>query len=45
LGPLRIPNVPEQLRNFGGKTIHTAEWDSSVDVTDKVVAVVGSGER
>ncbi|KAI8888003.1 FAD/NAD(P)-binding domain-containing protein [Backusella circina FSU 941] len=43
LGPLRIPNVPEQLRNFEGKTVHTAEWDASLDVTDKVVAVVGSG--
>ncbi|KAI9483616.1 MAG: flavin-containing monooxygenase FMO [Benjaminiella poitrasii] len=43
LGPLRIPSIPSQLKNFKGTTVHTAMWDSSIDFTNKNVAVVGSG--
>ncbi|KAI8076883.1 monooxygenase [Halteromyces radiatus] len=43
LGPLRIPRYPEEFKSFEGKIIHTAFWDNSVDLTDKRVAVIGSG--
>ncbi|GAA5798613.1 hypothetical protein HPULCUR_004018 [Helicostylum pulchrum] len=43
LGPLRVPNVPSQFKNFTGTTVHTANWDKTVDFKDKNVAVVGSG--
>lgn len=45
LGPLRVPNVPSQFKNFTGTTVHTANWDKTVDFKDKNVAVVGSGAR
>ncbi|KAH6871816.1 hypothetical protein B0T10DRAFT_416993 [Thelonectria olida] len=31
------------LQNFKGYTVHTAAWDSSIDLKDKSVAVIGSG--
>lgn len=40
---MRIPNIPPQFRKFTGKVVHTALWDSSIDFTDKNVAVIGSG--
>ncbi|KAI8637816.1 putative flavoprotein [Parasitella parasitica] len=43
LGPLRIPNIPPQFKGFTGKVVHTALWDSSIDLSEKNVAVVGSG--
>lgn len=43
LGPLRIPNIPEEFKGFQGTIVHTTEWDASVDYTDKKVAVIGSG--
>ncbi|KAF7722721.1 hypothetical protein EC973_002814, partial [Apophysomyces ossiformis] len=45
LGPLRIPKIPEQLKSFTGKSVHTAEWDPTIDFSGKRVAVVGSGAR
>ncbi|CAO3592616.1 unnamed protein product [Absidia cylindrospora] len=43
LGPLRIPNYPEEFKSFEGTIVHTAYWDNSIDFTGKRVAVVGSG--
>ncbi|KAJ8662953.1 hypothetical protein O0I10_001129 [Lichtheimia ornata] len=43
LGPLRIPNIPEEFKGFQGTIVHTTEWDSSIDYTNKKLAVIGSG--
>jgi cation diffusion facilitator CzcD-associated flavoprotein CzcO len=45
IGALRIPNIPEHLTKFDGPWIHSAKWDHSVELKDKVVGVVGSGAR
>lgn len=37
-----IPDIPG-LDTFPGPAMHTAEWDSDIDLTGKRVAVVGSG--
>ncbi|XXH00789.1 hypothetical protein Hte_007140 [Hypoxylon texense] len=44
-GNLNKWNWPEiaGLQNFKGKLIHSANWDTSFDCTDKKVAVVGYG--
>ncbi|KAG0299717.1 hypothetical protein BGZ98_009818 [Dissophora globulifera] len=42
-GPLRIPQIPKQFESFEGPKWHTAQWDHSYDLTNKRVAVVGSG--
>jgi cation diffusion facilitator CzcD-associated flavoprotein CzcO len=44
-GALHIPQIPEfkGLDNFEGPAFHSAEWDHSVDLTDKRVAVIGTG--
>jgi len=42
-GALRVPNIPQQFQSFKGPTFHSANWDSSVDLTNKFVAVIGSG--
>lgn len=36
------PNI-EGIDSFTGKVIHTADWDKSYDLTDKRVAVIGTG--
>jgi cation diffusion facilitator CzcD-associated flavoprotein CzcO len=38
----KIPNVPGRS-TFGGAQFHSAEWDHSVDIKGKRVALVGSG--
>ncbi|KAI9306519.1 hypothetical protein BJ944DRAFT_248152 [Cunninghamella echinulata] len=43
LGPLRIPNIPEEFKNFEGPLVHTAFWDKSIDYTNKKVGMIGSG--
>ncbi|CAO3646817.1 unnamed protein product [Cunninghamella blakesleeana] len=43
LGPLRIPNIPEQFKKFEGISLHTAEWDENVDFTNKRVGMIGTG--
>ncbi len=45
IGALNIPQYPniEGLDSFAGKVMHTAEWDTDYDVTDKRVAVIGTG--
>jgi len=44
-GPLSEPAFPDidGLDDFDGPVLHTAQWDHSVDLTDKRVAVVGTG--
>jgi cyclohexanone monooxygenase len=44
-GPLRIPQIPKQFEDFEGPKWHTAQWNHSFDLTNKRVAVVGSGAR
>ncbi|MFC3712895.1 flavin-containing monooxygenase [Sphingoaurantiacus capsulatus] len=45
IGVLHHPNYPDipGLKDFGGKLIHTAEWDHGYDVAGKAVAVIGTG--
>lgn len=44
-GGLHIPSVPEVdgSDEFAGVTFHSAQWDHSVDITGKRVAVIGTG--
>lgn len=42
LNSWKYPNIPG-LEEFKGKLIHSANWDSSVDLNDKRVAVIGGG--
>ena len=45
MGQLDRPQIPDisGRDRFQGKSFHTAEWDDSVDLTGRRVAVVGSG--
>ncbi|KAG0034122.1 hypothetical protein BGZ81_006148 [Podila clonocystis] len=43
MGPLRIPKIPKEFEAFKGPKWHTAQWNHSYDLTNKRVAVVGSG--
>ncbi|NYH79502.1 cation diffusion facilitator CzcD-associated flavoprotein CzcO [Actinopolyspora biskrensis] len=45
LGALHIPNYPELpgLERFQGESFHSADWNHDYDLTDKRVAVVGTG--
>jgi 4-hydroxyacetophenone monooxygenase len=45
VGFLSRPNVPdlEGAEDFKGEMFHTARWPSDLDLTDKRVAVIGSG--
>lgn len=45
VGQLNRPKIPEidGLAHFKGRTWHSADWQSDVDLTGKRVAVVGSG--
>ncbi|KAF9910234.1 hypothetical protein EC991_006963 [Linnemannia zychae] len=43
MGPLRIPQIPKQFDAFEGPKWHTAQWNHDYDLTDKRVAIVGSG--
>lgn len=38
----RIPDIPG-MDKFSGKFFHSAQWDNSIDLTGKRVAVVGTG--
>jgi cation diffusion facilitator CzcD-associated flavoprotein CzcO len=44
-GPLSEPSIPdlEGLDTFKGTTFHTANWNHDHDLTDRRVAVVGTG--
>ena len=37
-----IPNIPG-IESFQGRAFHTAEWPDEIDLTDKRVALVGTG--
>ncbi len=45
VGQLNSPRYPDiaGLETFSGKTMHSARWDWSYDVTDKKIAILGSG--
>ncbi|MFI6596066.1 flavin-containing monooxygenase [Nonomuraea sp. NPDC050536] len=45
IGALHIPKFPEIVghETFAGPAFHSAEWDHSVDLTGKRVAVIGTG--
>ena len=44
-GVLHIPLIPEieGVDEFAGASFHSAQWDHSVDITGKRVAVIGTG--
>jgi cation diffusion facilitator CzcD-associated flavoprotein CzcO len=47
-GALHIPSTPDleglaEFREAGGAAFHSAQWDHSVDLTGKRVAVIGTG--
>ena len=44
-GGLNIPNIPAipGIEEYGGEIFHSNVWDHSVDLTDKNVAIVGTG--
>lgn len=44
-GPLNKPQIPtiKGQSKFKGAAFHTSEWDHSVDLTNKRVAVIGTG--
>jgi cation diffusion facilitator CzcD-associated flavoprotein CzcO len=44
-GVLTVPNLPDiaGVDSFAGITMHTARWDHSQDLTDKRVAIIGTG--
>ncbi|MBO9531480.1 MAG: NAD(P)/FAD-dependent oxidoreductase [Solirubrobacteraceae bacterium] len=44
-GPLSAPSIPNipGLADFEGPVFHSAEWDHSVDLKGKRVAVIGTG--
>lgn len=42
LNNYKWPDI-KNLESFGGRLLHSAAWDSSIDLKDKVVAVIGSG--
>jgi 4-hydroxyacetophenone monooxygenase len=45
VGQLNRPSVPKLpgLDRFGGKVIHTAQWDHDYDLAGKRVALIGTG--
>lgn len=44
-GPMHKPLIPhiKGIETFNGKTFHSATWDNDYDLSDKRVAVIGSG--
>ncbi|GAA2379600.1 NAD(P)/FAD-dependent oxidoreductase [Nonomuraea africana] len=43
IGALHIPKFPEIEGRFAGPSFHSAEWDHTVDLKGKRVAVIGTG--
>ncbi len=45
VGPLHRPHIPNLngIESFAGAVFHSAQWDHSVDLTNKTVAVIGTG--
>lgn len=42
LNNYKMPSVPK-LSDFAGPILHTANWDDTVDLRDKRVAIIGAG--
>lgn len=44
-GPFNRPQIPDfkGIETFRGKTLHSARWETSYDLTGKRVAVIGTG--
>ncbi|GAM26105.1 hypothetical protein SAMD00019534_092800 [Acytostelium subglobosum LB1] len=42
-GALRIPNIPEVFKQFQGPMCHSAQWDNSLPIDGKNVAIIGNG--
>lgn len=44
-GPLTEPSIPRigGIETFPGETFHSARWNQTFDLTDKQVAVIGTG--
>lgn len=45
VGQLNLPRTPDipGLEDFQGKTMHSARWDWSYDLTGKRIAIIGNG--
>lgn len=45
VGQLNLPRTPDipGLGDFQGKTMHSARWDWSYDMTGKRIAIIGNG--
>lgn len=45
VGALNVPQIPHfpGISDFEGPLFHSAQWDHDVDLTDKRVAVIGTG--
>jgi cation diffusion facilitator CzcD-associated flavoprotein CzcO len=45
VGPLNVPRLPKLngIESFTGSVFHSAQWDRSVNLTGKKVAVIGTG--
>ncbi|CAK4032395.1 Baeyer-Villiger monooxygenase [Lecanosticta acicola] len=45
VGQLNVPRWPEiqGIENFAGKTMHSARWDWSYDLSNKKIALLGNG--
>lgn len=45
LGMLNSPNIPDipGMGDFAGEIVHTAQWDTDLDLDDKRVIVLGTG--
>ena len=41
-GAVKLPDI-DGLSEFGGPVMHTAQWDKSIDLVGKKVAVIGTG--
>jgi cation diffusion facilitator CzcD-associated flavoprotein CzcO len=45
MGPLNRPAIPDikGMERFKGRIFHSAQWDHSLDLTGKKIAVIGTG--
>ncbi|CAA6827839.1 MAG: Cyclohexanone monooxygenase (EC [uncultured Aureispira sp.] len=45
IGPFNVPNIPKfkGLESFEGASFHSSQWDHTVDLKNKRVAVIGTG--
>ena len=45
MGPLHVPKLPDLpgIETFRGPAFHSAEWDNSVELAGRAVAVIGAG--